>query len=294
MTEIERKREDLSYREFAYDAVHVVLDLSGSPGTEAFPGHVARVCEVQVRTYLQEAWAEVEHELVYKSGVVGTDNRLRMKLAALNASLTLGDTVFQEIRDHQKHKAKWGRKHFQELRSRALGLNESAREQILEAEVVSGPDANTLASVTEQALRANEAGNYNSAISNLEIALELSSHPKTRARLHNAKGLSLFLLGAQRDALDEFTLALELEPDHIEALNNRALAWRQLGVISQSTQDFDQSLALNPMQAEVHFFRAQTFLSSGDAPERAHAELARALELDPEYERARELMRQLV
>ena len=54
------------------------------------------------RTILQDAWAEVEHELVYKSEFNPFDKPLRRKLASINASLTLADIVFQEIRDYQK------------------------------------------------------------------------------------------------------------------------------------------------------------------------------------------------
>jgi putative GTP pyrophosphokinase len=55
------------------------------------------VCEVQVRTILQDAWAEVEHELVYKAEFTPFDEPMKRKLAALNANLTLSDMLFQEI-----------------------------------------------------------------------------------------------------------------------------------------------------------------------------------------------------
>ena len=59
------------------------------------------VCEIQIRTILQDAWAEVEHELVYKSEFSPFDLPLRRKLASTNASLSLADIIFQEIRDYQ-------------------------------------------------------------------------------------------------------------------------------------------------------------------------------------------------
>ncbi len=61
-----------------------------------------RVCEIQLRTILQDAWAEVEHELVYKSDISLPNQSIRRKLASLNATLTLSDLIFQEIRDYQK------------------------------------------------------------------------------------------------------------------------------------------------------------------------------------------------
>ena len=60
------------------------------------------VCEIQIRTILQDAWAEVEHELIYKAEFTPFDEPLQRKLAALNANLTLSDIIFQEIRDYQR------------------------------------------------------------------------------------------------------------------------------------------------------------------------------------------------
>jgi putative GTP pyrophosphokinase len=65
--------------------------------------HIDRnVIEIQLRTILQEAWAEVEHELVYKAEFTPVDEPMRRKLAALNANLTLSDIIFQEILEFEK------------------------------------------------------------------------------------------------------------------------------------------------------------------------------------------------
>ena len=45
--------------------------------------------------------AEVEHELIYKTEFNPFDIPLRRKLASINASLSLADITFQEIRDYQ-------------------------------------------------------------------------------------------------------------------------------------------------------------------------------------------------
>jgi putative GTP pyrophosphokinase len=88
--EIERKSEKLSFREFAYDAVHVELPMQ--EGLTLPPGCRA-VVEVQLRTILQDAWAEVEHELIYKNHFrLPNSETIRKKLAAVNASLSLACT----------------------------------------------------------------------------------------------------------------------------------------------------------------------------------------------------------
>src|SRR4030042_649753 len=99
--ETDRKGVRQSFREFGYDSTHLMIRCDryllrgeGAP--------LVAVCEVQLSTTLQDAWSEVEHELVYKGGLVPFDMPLKRKLAALNANLTLADIIFQEIRDYRK------------------------------------------------------------------------------------------------------------------------------------------------------------------------------------------------
>ncbi|MBR5096438.1 MAG: (p)ppGpp synthetase, partial [Treponema sp.] len=110
--EVERKGETMSFKEFGYESVHILinipkecLDLSVlNPAlVKDLPIPEDLCCEVQVRTILQDAWAEVEHELIYKTEFTPFDAPLRRKLACVNASLSLADTIFQEIRDYQKN-----------------------------------------------------------------------------------------------------------------------------------------------------------------------------------------------
>ncbi len=115
--EIERKSEKLTFREFAYDSVHVELPLTEQL---ELPSCCKPVVEVQVRTILQDAWAEVEHELIYKNHFRFPNNEvIRKKLAAINASLSLADMIFQEIRDAQKEMEVWGQERFQAMLDKA-------------------------------------------------------------------------------------------------------------------------------------------------------------------------------
>ncbi|MCL2762559.1 MAG: RelA/SpoT domain-containing protein, partial [Treponema sp.] len=98
--ETERKGHD-TFKEFGYESTHLLITIPadiiqarGEAGSD--------VLEIQVRTILQDAWAEVEHELVYKAEFNPYDMPMKRKLAAVNASLSLADIVFQEIRGYQK------------------------------------------------------------------------------------------------------------------------------------------------------------------------------------------------
>ena len=99
--EIERKGADRTFSEFGYESIHFLVEIPEEFKTDKDTVPDGLVCEIQVRTILQDAWAEVEHELVYKSEFSPFDLPLRRKLASLNASLSLSDIIFQEIRDYQ-------------------------------------------------------------------------------------------------------------------------------------------------------------------------------------------------
>jgi putative GTP pyrophosphokinase len=100
--EIERKGSR-TFKEFGYESIHLLLEIPEDIRAQ-YPDLDLRIAEVQIRTFLQDAWAEVEHELIYKNSnsITPLDEPLRRKLAALNANLSLSDDIFQEIRDYQR------------------------------------------------------------------------------------------------------------------------------------------------------------------------------------------------
>ena len=107
VTEVEIKGSSQSYKEFGYESVHVLVSVPEDCKPENLPCDVKLpdelVCEIQIRTILQDAWAEVEHELIYKTEFTPFDMPLKRKLASMNASLSLADIIFQEIRNYQKN-----------------------------------------------------------------------------------------------------------------------------------------------------------------------------------------------
>ena len=57
-------------------------------------------CEIQVRTILQHAWAEIEHDIVYKSpGEIPF--RVRRRFACLAGLLEIADREFESLRQDE-------------------------------------------------------------------------------------------------------------------------------------------------------------------------------------------------
>jgi len=87
---------------FGYRSVHYLVELA--------PEHLDRsdrrwfqglVAEIQVRTILQHAWAEIEHDIQYKS-VRAIPAAIRRRLAAVAGLLEIADREFQAIQDEEE------------------------------------------------------------------------------------------------------------------------------------------------------------------------------------------------
>lgn len=290
--EIERKAENLSFREFAYDSVHVVIEIPNSTAFEVPPG-CSKACEIQVRTTLQEAWAEVEHELIYKSNLDFPDTSVRKKLAALNASLTLSDTIFQEIRDYQKELGQWGRERFHELRKKAAFPEPIAipkAKKTAKARQGRGKrgEETRLDSTLYLGLKAHNDKNYSSAIQLYSRALRMRPDMKIRSIIYNHRGMANFMLQRERQALRDFDKSFQCDSRNCRALNNRALILRRLGHVRDSLHDFSLSLEIKSRQPEVLFMRAQTYFEIGDLAA-ASRDVKAALALRKTYPEAADL-----
>lgn len=93
------KREALGPEKFGYCSVHYVVSMSGErlklPENKGYSGIK---CEIQIRTVLQHAWAEIEHDLGYKSEIA-VPKDIRRSFSRLAGLLEVADKEFQEIRD---------------------------------------------------------------------------------------------------------------------------------------------------------------------------------------------------
>lgn len=94
------KRNALEPDRFGYCSVHYVAEMSRErlnlPEYQAYAG---LKCEIQIRSVLQHAWAEIEHDLGYKSEVA-IPKGIRRSFSRLAGLLEIADKEFQEIRSY--------------------------------------------------------------------------------------------------------------------------------------------------------------------------------------------------
>jgi ppGpp synthetase/RelA/SpoT-type nucleotidyltranferase len=95
------KRRALDLRSFGYRSVHLIARLKGhrasSPEYAALTG---RWFEIQVRSILEHAWAEIEHEVVYKSGI-GYPLGIERRFAAIAGTLELIEKEFLALKEER-------------------------------------------------------------------------------------------------------------------------------------------------------------------------------------------------
>lgn len=84
---------------FGYQSIHYLVKLTAQRARLPEYGPFAdAVTEIQVRTILQHAWAEIEHDIQYKSASV-IPTEIRRRFMSLAGMLEIADREFQAIQD---------------------------------------------------------------------------------------------------------------------------------------------------------------------------------------------------
>jgi len=318
--EIEEKGARRSFREFGYQATHYLIRVPEEEvprGLTAFHcfmevsdflagdnpmpfldlGRGPILCEVQICTLLQDAWAEVEHALIYKSEFSPLDEPLKRKLAALNANLTLSDIIFQEIREYQRELHGELFKRRQSFLAKALGpeavpapaSGPNGRAGARAVAAARGPkQVDPSASIDElllEALTAHNGGLYEEAIAIYSAVLDTEPQGSLAVILLIHRGMAHFASSAYERALADFTRANEIDPTNTRSFYYRASVHRVLGDLERALADLDQSLNLNPFDFEAHYARSQIERELGDFG-RALSDCDAALRIDPDSEEA--------
>ncbi|MCM1221541.1 MAG: hypothetical protein NC548_44390 [Lachnospiraceae bacterium] len=83
---------------FGYCSVHYVVEMSHERlNLREYQEYTGLKCEIQIRSVLQHAWAEIEHDLGYKSAIA-IPRDIRRSFSRLAGLLEIADKEFQDIR----------------------------------------------------------------------------------------------------------------------------------------------------------------------------------------------------
>ena len=279
-----------TFKEFGYESIHVLINI---------PAHIIQkrgqidcdVAEIQIRTILQDAWAEVEHELVYKAEFSPFDMPMKRKLAAVNASLSLADIIFQEIRSYQKqlnHQLERRRETFYQKIEESTDalLFSDIDHQKIDQEKKDSPlqmDAGSIDDLLLGALYAHNKNQFEEAIALYSQILKLKPDKSSvRSLIYKHRGMANFAQSKYEDAIEDFTHAFDLDKSYKTAYY-RGVVYSVLKEYSNAIDDFTMSLELNPFQAFCLFRRGQAYFHVGDYPQ-ALSDCEASLAMEPENE----------
>ncbi|MDR2184414.1 MAG: tetratricopeptide repeat protein [Treponema sp.] len=298
VVELERKGSHYSFKEFGYESTHLLIQIPktilkkrGDCGCE--------VAEIQIRTILQDAWAEVEHELVYKAEFTPFDDPMKRKLAAVNASLSLADTIFQEIRTYQRQlngelekRRNSFYKKIEEVSDSFL-FDEKPGENDQDGFEVPQGNAATIDDLLLNALYAHNKNQFGEAIRFYSRILEINPDNAVSSLIYKHRGMANFAQSKYADAIDDFTRALELDQKSYKAAYYRGMVHSVMQNYAEAVDDFSLSLGINPYQPFCLYRRGQAHYHIEDYP-KALADCEAALVLDPKSEPARKFQKLLL
>lgn len=295
--EVEYKGSDHNFKEFGYESIHVLIEIP----KECLPKSDLKlpkgtVCEIQIRTILQDAWAEVEHELIYKSEFTPFDMPLRRKLASINASLSLADIIFQEIRDYQNKlqgEVAQRRESFYDIADNLTVQKSKIVEKGINR--VSPYVRGTIDDLILEALHAHNTGDLDKAV---EIYTEILKTtpvppPSVLSVIHKHRGMAFFAQGKNDSALEDFSLSVKYDANSFRSLYYQGIVYSVMGRDAEAVQSFTESLEINAIQSHAHYRRALSYYKLGNDTE-AMADLAAAEQLGLFDDQCKSLREKLV
>ena len=279
--EIERKGAQQSFREFGYESVHVLIAIPEDckPKKELDPPLPDEVvCEIQIRTILQDAWAEVEHELIYKSEFNPFDKPLRRKLASINASLTLADTIFQEIRDYQNRlQTELGTRRntfynkADDFTNKEFGLPQENRDLKASAAIYSPQNdlpysKKSIDELVLSALHEHNLANFDKAI---EIYTQIINSkptppPVVLGVIYKHRGMAYFAQSMYDKALEDFRASVADDPKGFRALYYEGIVCSVQDKNQEAIECFNKSLEIDAFQSHVYYRRALAYFNLGE------------------------------
>lgn len=101
------KRKTIEHDRFGYLSLHyIVTHIKKRCSLAEYSNHRDLKAEIQIRSILQHAWAEIEHDIGYKSNI-GLPADLRRKFSRLAGLLEIADNEFiqikSDIENYRKH-----------------------------------------------------------------------------------------------------------------------------------------------------------------------------------------------
>ncbi len=199
--------ERIEQGKFGYQSIHYLIRFTNARSTLIdFQIFQDLVCEIQVRTVLQHAWAEIEHDIQYKSSS-DLPKSIERKFLSLAGLIEIADREFQSIQDEDAR------------------IKESIKDNLKDELTRESLEISAQSEVKPKAKQRNiqsankvrdfiNTGDYNAAV---EIYDQKIAQTPTMDTLYLGRAKAKFLLGDRNSALDDLRKAIDLNPNSTPA-----------------------------------------------------------------------------
>lgn len=291
-----------SFKEFGYDSTHFLIEVPADIKDTVLLAEESVICEIQLRTTLQDAWAEVEHEIIYKAESNLFNLPIKRKLAALNANLSLSDIIFQEIRDSQKElnrKMKKRRKSFFEkiesendilvsetvYKNKINNLIENERFELSHQYM----QKDSIDNLLMKALSLHNQNSFEGAVSTYDLILEKKPELFIQSIVFVHRGMAHFALSNHDKALSDFSDAIKVKPFNPKAYYYRGIVNRIIKNTNDAINDFSECLKNDPFNDDALLARSQTYFQIGENNQ-AKKDCMKSLHINPDSDEARRFL----
>lgn len=269
--EVEYKGSGDNFKEFGYESIHILISIPKDCLPKNLKVEIPKdiVCEIQIRTILQDAWAEVEHELIYKTEFSPFDMPLRRKLASINASLSLADTIFQEIRDYQKKL----QNETDARRESFYNKVDATSNEFAPISKINNSNSSatsfhpaTIDDILLEAIHAHNNDEMEKAISLYTQILE--SKPVHSVQVLSVvfkhRGMAYFASNDYENALSDFKSSVENDKNNFRSLYYMGIVYSVTQKYEEAIRVFSKSLEINEFQSHARYRRAIAYFKTGD------------------------------
>ena len=137
-----------------------------------------------------------------------------------------------------------------------------------------------------------DKGRIDEAVENFKIALRLDP-ANANANAFNNLGVAYKSKGLYDKAIEQFQAALRIKPDDPETHNNLGVVYRYTGLIDKAIEEHRIALSLKPAYAEAHFNLGIIYLDKGDK-DKAREEFEAGLKIKPDDQKARQVLNDII
>lgn len=234
--------------QFGYQSIHYLVRLTEErlvlPDFAAYRDYV---CEIQVRTVLQHAWAEMEHDIQYK-GSRNIPKTVRRKFLSLAGLLEIADREFTSIQRADRELKK--------------GILTDLQKDLTKDAITSPAERTTESGATANAKEDTSGVQVRDFLSEARYAEAIELYNEKIEREPNSYTLfigrarALFLVGETEKALKDLDKVDELQADnpHAASLRSKIIGGRA-----------PQTLAIERTNPNADIKKGDDALAAGDA-----------------------------